>query len=201
MLINNTLKKPCDDYSTGPRTSFESDLNPLLLIPGTKRNWNVSSPASYRTTNDGFDTLGISSKIQHVLPSRKPPMINGQAGEALAMLTQGDAGISCWLSRIGHAMYRCLYLTFGQQSFTAYRAFEHRTAADMSTGRVLMGTVKENDPDLYVAHLRQAKHLVRALTNSPTGLEIRRPRHVDDGPRQGAVSLRPQRIYREPEPQ
>lgn len=51
----------------------------------TERNSEVSTPARYQTYDDEVDTLDISSKIQHVLPSRIPVMTNQQVREALAM--------------------------------------------------------------------------------------------------------------------
>lgn len=82
---------------------------------------DVSTPASYRTADSEVDTLDITAKVQQLVPSHVSPMPDKQVCKGFAILTQGEDDISCWLCREGHAMYRCPYLTYEQQTLTAYR--------------------------------------------------------------------------------
>lgn len=129
MLIANPLDKPFDDYSTKAQTRLQSKLELLLLTPDTARTTDVSTLASYRTADDGVNTLDSMAMIEQMFPLHISQMSYRQGREALARLTQGDAGVSCWLCGDGQAMYRFPYLTYDQQFFTAYQNFEHHTAA------------------------------------------------------------------------
>lgn len=128
-------------------------------------------------------------------------MADRQVRQRLAVLTQNYAGSSCWLCQNEHTMYRRPYLTSEQQSFAAYQNFEHCTAAE--TG-------------LDCRRCRKPKTMIRLFTlavsitryswsgSSPAILKVRRLQAHDNvkvGPRQRAVCLRFEGIYRVPDPQ
>lgn len=176
MLIANPLDEPLEDYSTGPPSRFEPEQDPFSLLPEADRTTEILTPASYCIADDRVETLYITTKKKHLLPLRILLMSGQQVRETLAMLTQNDTCIPCWLCRDGDTMYRCPYLTFKQEFFTAYRNFKYRTAADAGTGRLLMQKAQEIDPCPYVARLRQAHYTVRFLTEDPRKPESPSPR-------------------------
>lgn len=57
MLIASPLDKQFEGYSTEMPTSLGPEQNPFLLVPDAERISELLTPASYRTTDDGVETL------------------------------------------------------------------------------------------------------------------------------------------------
>lgn len=98
-----------------------------MLSPDAEGTSELTTPTSYRTADDGVQTLDVTTRIPHAFLLRSPFTSDRAVRETLAVLTQNDTGVSCWLCRDEHAIYRRLYLTLEQQLFMAYRNLE-RTA-------------------------------------------------------------------------
>lgn len=94
MLIASPLHETPKDYSTGPPTPFDPEQDAFLLLPDAARSSEVSTPGSYRTADDGVETLDTTKKIQQVFTSSISSMSDRQLREAFAMLIQHDTGIS-----------------------------------------------------------------------------------------------------------
>lgn len=62
MLIASPFSQPFEDHSTGPPTSWDPDMSPLLLVQDADRASSVSIPVSYRGADDCIDTLDMRDK-------------------------------------------------------------------------------------------------------------------------------------------
>lgn len=168
MRIANPLGGEPDDYSIGPHTSRELDMSLFLLMPDSVPYDDVSNPSSYRTAVDEVENLDITEKIQRVFSTCSRSISNRRVQKDLTMLTHDDSGVSCWLCKDAHVMFRCPYLNYEQQLFTAYRNYTHCTTDDSRTRRMWIQQARQADPAPYVARLREAREMVWKLTENGT---------------------------------
>ena len=123
-------------YRRGPLDSSNEAPYPILITQDDNRRLDE--------TTEVTDEIDVTRRVERAIPQPIPRMTDYDLRCAESMIPENDSWYVCWACRdVGHALYRCPYLSRRQQLYFAMCNYRYQREAYPSSRNLLDQKVRD----------------------------------------------------------